>query len=464
MDPFDRLVARRNFVRLGFGGLTAATLGAWSTLTRNACGESTGGGRAKCCIVLFCWGGRSHVDTFDMKPDAGIEVRGEFAPIATSVSGIFISEHMPEIARRMHHLAVVRSVHHEASDHRAAAYWNLTGRPQRRSGLVLPSREDWPCLGSMVAFARRQEKDTSRSLPGTVSLPYPQADRGLLNGQFAGMLGIDYEPVYVKPKSGRPYQGTSPEGVSLALDPLPDIDVARAAHRVELLNSLDASFESRFASPTEERLSAHDAYRLQALDMIGGGAARAAFDLSQEPEEVRAAYGDHICGQSVLTARRLTEAGVPLVTVYCNAGDLAGGGGSHWDTHGDNFKRLKRDLLPPLDQASGALLDDLQRTGRLDETLVVWFTEFGRTPKINGSGRDHFPNCYSVAFAGGGIRGGQIYGRSDAIGSAPAENACGPGELHATIFHALGIDVRLTFNDLQGRPRALCESQPLPLF
>ncbi len=164
-------------------------------------------------------------------------------------------------------------------------------------------------------------------------------------------------------------------------------------------------------------------------------------------------------------ARRLTEAGVPMVTVYCAAGDLNGSVGDHFDTHGDNFNRLKNSMLPPLDQASFALIEDLKQRGTLDETLICWLTEFGRTPRINGgAGRDHFPNCYSVAFAGGGVQGGQVYGKSDAMGYAPAESACGPEDLHATIFQALGIDPRTTIHAPDGRPFPLATGKALDIF
>ena len=173
----------------------------------------------------------------------------------------------------------------------------------------------------------------------------------------------------------------------------------------------------------------------------------------------------HVCGQSVLTARRLAEAGVPVSTVYCAAGDLNGSKGDHFDTHGDNFNRLKNNMLPPLDQAATALIGDLKARGMLEETLVVLLTEFGRTPKINGgAGRDHFPDCYSVAFAGGGIEGGQAYGSSDAIGAKPATKPCGPPDLHATIFHALGIDPRHMIMDRDDRPLPISDGSPLPLF
>jgi uncharacterized protein (DUF1501 family) len=161
----------------------------------------------------------------------------------------------------------------------------------------------------------------------------------------------------------------------------------------------------------------------------------------------------------------MVEAGVPLVTVYCAAGDLNGSVGDHFDTHADNFNRLKNRMLPPLDQASFALLEDLRRRGTLDSTLVCWLTEFGRTPKINGAaGRDHFPNCYSVAFAGGGVQGGQVYGKSDAVGYEPAESACGPRDLHATIFAALGLDLRTELHALDGRPFPLSTGKPLAIF
>jgi len=434
---------------------------------RDVSAAATGGvraipkGRAKSCIVLFCWGGVSHLDTWDMKPNAGSNVRSIFRPIATSTPGIHLSEHMPEIAKRMDKLAVVRSVHHKAADHRQAAYWNLTGHQPRTLGAPPspPTREDWPCLGSMVSYAMTEQKRSvttpESGLRSSVSIPYPIADGGLLNGQYAGMLGHDWNPLLVKPKGGKPYEGVSPPSDELNLDPIPGVDPARLRTRQNLLKRLEVGHQS--GSNLEK-------YRRQAFDMVASSKTREAFDVSRESAKTRAAYGDHICGQSVLLARRLTDAGVPMATVYCSAGDLNGSKGSHWDTHADGFNRLKRDMLPPLDQASGALIDDLESTGRLDETLVVWLTEFGRTPAVNGSGgRDHYPNCYSVAFAGAGIAGGQVYGASDKIGSEPARQACGPEHLHATILRSLGIDSKMTFNDLQGRPRFLCDAEALPL-
>jgi hypothetical protein len=466
--------ARRQFLRTAAGGVLSLSLAEILALRANgissaSAAEGSGGnnlpvGRAKSCIVLFAWGGMSHLDTWDMKPLAGSDVRGEFQPIETNVPGILLSQHMPHIAARADKLAIVRSVHHKAAGHREAAYWNITGHEPRvlAAPAIMPSRNDWPSLGSMVWHAVGG-KARRRGLPGSVSIPYPIADRGLVNGQYAGILGGDYDPVYVKPKQGRPYNGVSPETSQLCLDPIEGLDGARLQSRRSLVAQFEGLQTRLPTSPSTDALVAADQYRQQAYNMLSASAVREAFDVTKEPEKIRAAYGDHICGQSVLLARRLADAGVPLVTVYCGAGDLNGSQGENWDTHGDNFNRLKRDLLPPLDHASGALLDDLAATGKLDETLVVWLTEFGRTPKLGGSGRDHYPNCYSVAFAGAGVRGGQVYGRSDKIGSEPASHPVGPEHLHATIFRALGIDPRATFTDLAGRPRYLCEAEPLPL-
>ena len=463
--------SRRSFIRASGAGLFGLSLAELLALREVSASVAPSGGRdvpfgrAKRCIVLFAWGGMSHIDTFDMKPHAGSDVRSIFSPISTSVPDIQICQHLPEIAKRTDKLAIVRSVHHKASDHREAAYWNLTGHEPRRLGApaILPSREDWPSLGSMVAFARR-DTAAKRGVPGTVSIPYEIADRGLLNGQHAGILGSDFAPVYVKPKSGRPFAGVSPPTAPLNLDPVTGLDAPRLNSRQSLLSELESAHQRLPQQDVSPKLLVADQHRQQAFNMMSSAGMRAAMDLSKEPQRTREAYGDHICGQSVLLARRLTDAGVPLATVYCCAGDLNGSAGSHWDTHGDGFNKSKRDMLPPLARASAALLDDLSASGKLDATLVVCLTEFGRTRRVNGSGgRDHYPNCYSVAFAGAGIAGGQVYGRSDKIGSEPASAPCGPEHLHATIFRALGIDPKLTFNDLQGRPRHLCNAEPLRL-
>jgi len=458
----DPLLSRRNFLRLGAGGIS---IPAWLALQNSGLARtrpgSGGFGKAKSCIVLFAWGGMSHLDTFDPKPDAPSDIRGEFRPIRTAIGGLELSEHLPRMARQARRLAVVRSVHHRAPGHRPAAYWNLTGHePPFALENWRASRKDWPCLGSQVARAFGPK--VPAPFPGTVTLPYPLADGGRANGLDGGFLGVSYDPILCRPPQGLPYDGKSEEAGTIEIGLSPDVPQSRLEARRDLLQGLEGASPARLSG--EETLPLTQ-WRGRALDLMADAHAAATFDLGREPRQVREAYGNHICGQSVLQARKLVEAGVPLVTVFCAAGDLNGSVGSHFDTHADNFNRLKRDMLPPLDQASSALLEDLAVRGRLDETLVVWLTEFGRTPKISGAGgRDHYPSCYSVAFAGGGVQGGQVYGSSSPLGAEPVENPCGPEDLQATIFHALGIDPAFTVQDHDGRPLQACDGKPLPLF
>jgi hypothetical protein len=375
------------------------------------------------------------------------------------VPGIRVGEYMPLLATQTHRLAIVRSVHHPEAGHRNAAYWNLTGHAPHTPGndqTILPSRRDWPCLGAMVSrFCPARP-----GMPGSVCIPYPIADRGLVNGQDAGFLGMASDPVILRPAGARPYNGVSPSAGAVDLGLPTDVSTQRMEDRHQLLDGLQTIRAGDGGAATRGL----DHYHEMATNLLTSPQVAAAFDVEREPDRVRDAYGRHVCGQSALLARRLTEAGVPLVTIYSSAGDLNGSAGDNWDTHGNNFARLRNDLLPPLERASVALLDDLQARGRLEETLVVWLTEFGRTPRLNGgAGRDHFPNCYSVAFAGGGIRGGQVYGCSDRIAATPIDNPCTPADLHATIFHALGISPEAQIQDNFGRPLALTEGRPLPL-
>ena len=461
-SPF---LARRDFLTLGLLGLGLPTALRLHALAKSGTSSAAGFGRAKRCIVMFAWGGISHLDTWDMKPQAPREIRGQFREISTSVSGIRIGEHLPLLARRMHHLALVRSVHHTAPSHRSGAYWNLTGHePPNLSGNWPASRKDWPSLCSMTAAAleaRNDPRADNGPLPASACLPYRMEDGGIANGQDGGFLGLDYDPMILRPPGGTLYPGKSPASSHIDLKFPPGLSASRASRRRNLLQQMEAPV--RFGTPADTaRLTRA---REDAMDMLLSGQVAEAFDIDREPEHLRRAYGEHICGRSTLLARRLVERGVPMVTVYCAAGDLNGSKGAHFDTHADNFNRLKRDMLPPLDRASSALLDDLEARGMLEDTLVCWLTEFGRTPKINrGAGRDHYPNCYSVAFAGGGIQGGQVYGRSDPVGAEPADKACGPPDLHATIFHALGIEPDIVIHDPVGRPLPICDGSPLALF
>ncbi len=456
----DKL-SRRDLLRVGCGllGLSLPQLLGLRSQASARAPAPDGFGRARSCIVLFCWGGMSHLDTWDPKPDAPPEVRGEFKPIATATPGIHLGECMPLLARQTGRLAVVRSMHHRAGEHGQAMYWNFTGHapPGARAGEDQPaSRQDWPCLGSMVARFRPPPS----GLPGSVQVPYPMIDDGRVQGgQNGGWLGMAHDPVLVRPDRGKPYGGVSRDLGAPVLKLADDVDRPRLEGRQALAQTLN-----RYGPSPPTTVGAFEHLHRSALDLLLSSRVQAAFDLDREPLPRREAYGDHVCGQSVLLARRLTEVGVPLVTVICAAGDLNNAVGDHWDTHNDNFKRLRNVLLPPFDRASAALLDDLSDRGRLDETLVVLLTEFGRTPRVRGAGRDHFPDCYSVALAGGGVRGGQVYGRSDALGRVPAVFPCEPADLHATIFHALGIPRDVHLNDNLGRSFALSDGRPLPLF
>ncbi len=457
----DGLLTRRHLLRhcgLGLMGLSLPSYLAQRADGMERKAEGAGFGKARSCIVLFCWGGVSHLDTWDPKPNAPSEVRGAFKPIATSIPGVHFGEHMPLLARQMHRLAVVRSAHHTCTAHGKSMYWNRTGHapPQPENAVNQPpSINDWPTLGAQISRLRQAR----RGLPAAVQIPYPLVDNNTLQaGDTPGWLGNAYAPLVLNPKRGKPYAGVSRDLGGLSFRPAEGLDADRLNARLALSRRLEQR------PPDGAALGDLTRFQVQAADLLSSPRIQRTLDLDQEPDRVRARYGDHVCGQSVLLARRLVEAEVPLVTVVCSSGDLNGGAGDHWDTHGDNFPRLKNALLPPLDRASSVLLDDLADRGLLDTTLVVWLTEFGRTPQIQGSGRNHYPFCYSVAFAGGGIRGGQVYGRSDSQGAKPLDFPCGPGDLHATVLHALGIPLDSALTDVQNRPLAICDGDPLPLF
>ena len=726
-QEYNRRAFMSNSLQLGLSGTVLSGLGTIPKGLSAASGNSFG--RARSVIVMFSWGGMSHIDTFDMKPNAGSEIRGEFSRISTTIPGLKVCEHLPKMSQMMHHLALVRSVHHKSGDHRKAAYWNLTGHPPEDVGAavappVLPNRKDWPSIGAQVAVAMKHDTRYSKrskvtrlnpealsdkapdfkvnwdnltvhssallstdvlgpghfsagsfdnqdghtnggtveligmfsqayagdtpitrdqngptadfseyvsgdgtagdwgsdthgrggnlwligdgapnkpgkgfgchankfitfdlknvreehfaksekpfvvtmkvgicgnpgvhpnakgmggvwldgkealvsrvlqrdqksqllevpieadaryltlamlngdsstffddivladvtlhevsgelpelpkrpeevevesvavndslaaNLPRCLSVPYPLADRGLLNGQYGGFLGLEYDPVFVHPGEGQPFKGVSATSGSVDLAPK-GVSRRRMAKRSQLLDGINRQFPwEHIDDPTGKAKATQD----QALNMLLSPDVQLAFDLKREPKATRDLYGDHLGGKSALLARRLTDAGVPLVTVNVSAGDLNSGSGDHWDTHGDNFNRLKRDLLPPWDHAGASLLRDLVDSGRIEDTLVVFLTEFGRTPTINtSSGRDHFPNCYSVLFAGAGVQGGLVYGKSDKTASRPISGACTPEDIHATIFHALGIPSEYQIYDQEDRPLLMCDGTPLPI-
>jgi hypothetical protein len=359
------------------------------------------------------------------------------------------------LARQANRLAVIRSIHHDDSAHGRGMYWNLTGHQPPRAGNIPPLPTDWPSLPAMVSKLRAAPV----GVPAAVRLPYPMVDNGTLQaGEYGGWLGVKHDPIVMRPASGEPWGGVSRTLGSEVLN-LAEGDFQRVAQRKELLASLEKPVQ------TPQDFESFNHFHGLAKDILLGSAVKNAYDLSREDPKVRESYGDHLGGRSMLLARRLTEAGVPVVQVCCAAGDLNGGQGDMWDTHADNFNRLKNRLLPVFDRGASALIQDLADRGSLDETLVVCLTDFGRTPRVNrAAGRDHYPNVYSIAFAGGGIQGGQVYGSSDSQGAFPRDNSCGPPDVHATIFQSLGISPRALLRDMLGRPLPVSDGNVLPLF
>jgi hypothetical protein len=400
---------------------------------------------ARSVILLFQFGGPSHLDTFDPKPSAPREIRGEFAAIPTNVPGIRVSEHLPRLARLADTFALVRSVHHRRSSHNPGAYYSLTGR-EPLSDLVTAnaSATDFPHPGSIVDYLDR----TPRRVPASVSLPTMIADGPFRTpGEFAGFLGKMYDPLWVL---------ADPNAADFNVEQLtlPDeIDVERIADRRSILRELDA--RSRMADRMAE-VRGMQAYRARAIDLLTSPATRKAFALHEESDRLRDRYGRTTYGQSVLLARRLVEVGVRFVTVYYSRGI------SGWDTHKDNFGILKNSRLPQTDQSVSALLEDLRVRGLLEETLVYWTGDFGRTPKINkDAGRDHWPACQTVLLAGGGIHGGQVYGSSDATGARPADRPVRPDDITATLFQALGFDPETILRDQLHRPMPISAGQAI---
>lgn len=406
-------------------------------------------GRAKSCILLFMWGGPAHQDTWDLKPHAPPEIRGEFAPISTVVPGFDICEHFPLLAQRTDRLALIRSMTHTNVDHTTSTHYLLTGQPPPPGDDL---RKDWPSLGSVLSRLGRGRDplppfvSMRPKLPGDVPRFVEQS-----HGQFAGWLGEAYDPL------------TIDADPSLAEYSIGDfelvqgVDDARLTQRQALLASLSPGL----SGPRGQALERH--YR-RAFDLLHSAEEGAAFDLTREPDAVRDRYGRHPHGQSVLQARRLIERGVPLVTVFW-PNDGVKDVSVYWDTHRKNFIDLKTRLMPPADQAFSALLDDLSARGLLDETLVIWTGEFGRTPRVGqrnsdagagADGRDHWPNCFSTVLAGGGVRGGTVYGASDAQAAYPAAHAVHPVDLMATVHHLLGISPHLELSDPLGRPQVVC--------
>jgi hypothetical protein len=405
------------------------------------------------------WGGPAQQDTWDMKPDAPVEFRGEFQPISTTVPGLRICEHLPRLAQRAHKLALIRSMTHSNVDHITAPHMLLTGRAAPASPQLA---DDWPSIGAVLARLGRGRGP----LPPFVSM-MPVVPNGAprfveqTRGQAAGWLGPVYNPMRIDADGSLPNYRIGDFELHAELTAL------RAGGRRQLLRSIDHQVRA-----LEDRASvqAMDAHYDRAFSLLAAPEVTRAFDLSQEPRSMRERYGMNIHGQSVLQARRLVEAGVPIVTVFW-PNDGITNVSVYWDTHNRNFIDLKDRLCPVTDRAFSALLDDLQERGLLDETLIVWTGEMGRTPRVGQSvvggagagrdGRDHWGRVFTSVLAGAGIRGGMVHGASDRYAAEPSSNPTTPADLVATIYHLLGIDPQTQIHDRLERPVTLCEGQAI---
>ncbi len=412
-------------------------------------------GRARACILLYLDGGPSHLDLWDLKPDAPAEVRGPFKPIATSVPGVRVCEHLPRTAKQMHRLAQVRSVRHGETIHDPAVYQMLTGRKHPISaGNLRVQPTDFPHLG--VAFGRADRRPAV--MPKAIELPETmRMGARVLPGQGGGILGAAHDPFRVEvTREGRP---VPPDLTCRA-----DVPRPRLAGRASLLRRVDRRLTDL------EGAANFDEHHRQALELLARPGLRQAFDLEREPEAMRERYGHNRHGQSVLLARRLVEAGARFVTVYWGKEmqEWADGRGPRlannpWDTHRNHFPLLKDELLPRADRALAALVEDLDERGLLASTLVAWMGDFGRTPRIDRkwASRDHWPRANTVLFAGGGVPGGLVYGRTDRHAAEVTEGAVTPADLTATVFAALGVGAHATIPDAQGRPFALSEGRAI---
>lgn len=447
-----RSISRRSLLQAGAIGSLGLGLSDFQQLAAaSAMGDINNNNKkpAKACIFLFMWGGPSQLDTFDLKPNAPDEVRGPFKPMATKVPGMNICEHFTKLAHKTDKIALIRSLTHDDPAHLSSGHLTVTGKlaPVLKSDATPPSDKDSPHIGSLLAKLRPQQT----GLPPFVTLPWkafhPAAPGGEAPGQHGGYLGSNYDAMLL---GGDP---NTPDWKPAAFSLPNDISLDRLQSRYEMLRAFDR-FRNK-SNAAAEILDVHG-HQQKAFEMLTSPNVRDAFDLNQESEVMRERYGRNIHGQSVLMARRLVEHGVPMVSVNWH-----NDGRNFWDTHGDNFNRLKNDLIPPSDQALATLLEDLEERGMLEDTLVVWVGEFGRRPIITpeNAGREHWPFCYSGLLAGGGIQGGMVYGSSDAKAAYPDSDPVTPQDFGTTILHALGIRTDLMVQDREGRPHHVATGQ-----
>jgi len=430
---------RREILQIGFSGFLGMGLQNIVGAQRSAsAADATHFGKVKSVIFVFLTGAPSHQDMWDLKPEAPAAIRGEFQPIDTNVPGVQISEHLPKLSQLADKYAIIRSMTHSLPSHEHGTHRMLTGINKEPVGSThMASRRDFPCYASGLQYLHPRPD----GLPTGVMLPtYLNNGYGFC-GQNAGFLGGDYDPWHVT---------KDPNAKDFRIEELQlsqGVTVERLGNRQELLQNIDAQRRTLDKATSVRDMSQR---MKQAHNLLSGNSKfRDAFDMDGESTETRDRYGRHVFGQSLLLSRRLVEAGIPII--QANMGSM-----NHWDTHGQNFKRLKETHLPPFDQGMTALVTDLEQRGLLKQTMIVATGEFGRTPQINANaGRDHWSRVFSAVFFGGGIRGGQVIGASDSMASDPATRGWYPADFGATIYSALGIDPESIIIDRLQRPHQL---------
>lgn len=473
-------ITRRDLLQVGSLGLMGLGLGSrGATQAAAAATGVTAGqfGQAKSCIFLFLYGSPSQLETFDPKPEAPEEIRGELKSISSNVPGLDVCELLPRMAKVMDKVTVIRSVSHPYPLHGVA--YATTGIARIDAPMELNPRGEghWPYIGSVIDYVDRSKAGaTLPDIPNNLVLPWAFSTQRVGEvaraGPYGGFLGQAYDPVSTEfvGKATKmasktladktwndlePYRGITPESrfrLGSVSNLGPELTFDRLDRRRTLLEQFEQTRRDLDAGTARSGIDHH---RAMAYTLLGSDKLRNAFDLDQETAATRELYGMTLFGQAALTARRLVEAGGRFITAFWDEYGLAGTG---WDTHWDHFPRMKDELLPGLDQTLSGLLIDLDNRGLLDETLVVCLSEHGRTPilsKGRGGGRDHWSRCYSVLMAGGGVARGRVVGRSDKIASDPVERKVSPKDILATIYHLMGVDPETTLVDRQGRPLAL---------
>lgn len=455
-------LSRRELLQIGGAGLLGLSLPR-VLAAEQAGSDPFAGGRAKSVIFLFLFGGPSQLETFDMKPEAPQEIRGPYRPIKCRTPDLLISEHLSRLANISDKFGVIRTMSHTFNDHSGGAHYIQTGKRWHVpvGGGFSATPQDWPSMGSVVEYlAQRSPGDLTRNMPAYAALPNwlgRLQDKGQYRrpGQYGGWIGDSFNPLTTaidkRNDADNPYwRDCTDQELTFQMEGLaPELEVGRIRERVTLLEQFE-QVQNQLDTGVADPL---DHYRKQALSLVASGEASRALDIRNEPDLMRDRYGRHLFGQSCLMARRLIEAGVRFTTVHYDCVD-----GYSWDSH-RNSNDVKNHLLPTFDQGCSALLTDLDERGLLEETLVVALGEMGRTPKANAVwGRDHWSSCFPCLIAGAGVRGGIVYGNTDAHAAYPEAKAVSPEDLAKTIYWALGIDPELMIPDREGRPRSIVES------